>query len=154
MTYDLFFTARRNEQSGGEPLGAAEGVGSDGAPGQEVWLRLVAAARQVLGEVSVSEDARDFELVHEPTAIYLNYRPNGARVTVPYWHQGADAEAVIKLVYQLGEVVQAVSGLDGYDPQLGLPLSDAVAQPELAVAIVDNTSASITRGGVASPGDG
>lgn len=154
MTYDLFFAARQDERSGGEPLGTAEGVGSDEAPGQEVWLRLVAAARQVLGEVSVSEDAREFELAHEPTAIYLNYRPNGARVTVPYWHQGADAEAVIKLVHQLGEAVQAVTGLDGYDPQLGLPLSDAVAQPELAVAILDNTSASIARPPAAGRGDG
>lgn len=56
-------------------------------------------------------------------------------------------------MYQLGEAVQAVTGLPGYDPQLELPLSDALAQPELAVGFFDEVAASL-QNGISSPSNG
>ncbi|WP_328375706.1 hypothetical protein [Micromonospora zamorensis] len=57
-------------------------------------------------------------------------------------------------MYQLGEAVQAVTRLPGYDPQLELPLSDAVTQMELAVSAFDEVAASFAERGISSPSNG
>jgi hypothetical protein len=154
MSYDLIFVPRSDGQSWDDALDAAEETDSDERPSGETWDRLVAAARQVLGEVSLFEGARNYELTHEPTGIQLSYYAAEASITVPYWYRGADARAVVTAIYQLGEAVQAVTGLPGYDPQLELPLSDAVGQPELAVSLFDNVARSFAERGISSPSNG
>ncbi|MEV0327918.1 hypothetical protein AB0H63_15950 [Micromonospora echinospora] len=155
MSYDLIFAPRNDDQSWDDTLNAAEEADSDERPSGEAWARLVAAARQVLGEVSVFEGAHNYyELTHEPTGIQVSYHAEGAGITVPYWYRGGDARAVVTAIYQLGEAVQAVTGLPGYDPQLELPLSDALAQPELAVSVFDKVAASFAKRGISSPSNG
>lgn len=154
MSYDLIFVPRSDDQSWDDALDAAEEADNDERPSSEAWARLVAAARQVLGEVSVFEGAHNYELTHEPTGIQLSYYAEEAGITVPYWYRGGDARAVVTAMYQLGEAVQAVTGLPGYDPQLELPLSDAVAQPELAVRVFDDVAASFAARGISSPSNG
>lgn len=56
---------------------AAEEADSDERPSGEAWARLVAAAGQVLGEVSVFEGAHNYELTHEPTGIQVSYYRRG-----------------------------------------------------------------------------
>jgi hypothetical protein len=154
MSYDLIFVPRRDDQSWEDALGAAEEADSDERPSGETWARLVVAARQVLGEVSVFEGAHNYELTHESTGIQLSYYAKEAGITVPYWYRGEDAKAIVTAVYRLGEAVQAVTGLPGYDPQLDLPLSDAVTQPELAVRIFDHVATSFAKRGISSPSNG
>ncbi|MEH0981393.1 hypothetical protein [Micromonospora sp. CPCC 205556] len=55
MSYDLIFVPRSDDLSWDDALEAAEEADSDERPSGEAWARLVAAARQVLGEVSVFE---------------------------------------------------------------------------------------------------
>jgi hypothetical protein len=154
MSYDLIFVPRSDDQSWDDALEAAEEADSDKRPSGETWARLGAAARQVLGEVSVFEGAHNYELTHEPTGIQLSYYAEEAGIKVPYWHRGGDAQAVVTVMYRLGEAVQAVTGLLGYDPQLELPLSDAVTQPELAVRVFDDVAASFAERGISSPSNG
>ncbi|CCH20479.1 hypothetical protein [Micromonospora lupini] len=154
MSYDLTFVPRSDDQSWDDALDAAEEADSDERPSGEAWARLVVAARQVLGEVSVFEGAYNYELTHEKTGIQLSYYRQEAGITVPYWHRGGDARAVVAAMYQLGEAVQAVTGLPGYDPQLELPLSDALAQPELAVRVFDDVANSFREREISSPSNG
>lgn len=72
-----------------------EEADSDERPSGEAWARLVASARQVLGEVSVFEGAHNYELTHEPTGIQVSYYAEEAGITVPYWYRGEDARAVV-----------------------------------------------------------
>ncbi|MEH0821490.1 MULTISPECIES: hypothetical protein [unclassified Micromonospora] len=154
MSFDLIFVPRSDDQSWDDALDAAEEAESDERPRAEAWARLVAAARQVLGEVSVFEGAHNYELTHEPTGIQISYYADEAGITVPYWYRGEDARVIVTALYQLGEAVQKVTGLPGYDPQLELPLSDAVAQPELAVRVFDDVAASFAERGISSPSNG
>ncbi|NES28538.1 hypothetical protein GCE86_00950 [Micromonospora terminaliae] len=154
MSYDLIFVPRRDDQSWDDALEAAEDADGDERPSGEVWARLVAAARQVLGEVSVFEGDHNYELTHEPTGIQLSYYPAEAGITVPYWYRGADARTVVTAMYQLGEAVQSITGLPGYNPQVDLPLSDAAARLELAVKCFDDVAASFAQRGISSPSNG
>ncbi|MFI5490518.1 hypothetical protein [Micromonospora echinaurantiaca] len=154
MSYDLIFVPLSDDQSWDDAVEAAEEADSDERPSGEAWARLVVAARQVLGEVSVFEGAHNYELTHEPTGIQVSYYAAEAGITVPYWYRGGDAQAVVTAMYQLGEAVQAVTGLPGYDPQLELPLSDALARPELAVRVFDEAADSFAERGTSSPSNG
>lgn len=84
MSYDLIFVPRSDDQSWEDALAAAEEADSDERPSGETWARLVVAARQVLGEVSVCEGAHNYQLTHEPTGIQLSYYAKEAGITVPY----------------------------------------------------------------------
>jgi hypothetical protein len=70
---------------------------------------------------------------------------------VPYWYAGADAEAIVHAIYQLGQVVEAATGFAGYDPQLELPLTDATTRTDLAVATFDQVATSFAERGISSP---
>jgi hypothetical protein len=153
MSYDLIFVPRSDDQSWEEALDAAEEAENDERPDAEAWARLVAAARQVLGEVSVFDGTHNYELTHESTGIQVSYYADEAGITVPYWYRGEDARRIVTALHQLGEAVQAATGLPGYDPQLELPLSDAVARPELAVKAFDDVAASFAERGISSPGN-
>ncbi|MET7751583.1 hypothetical protein [Micromonospora sp. NPDC005367] len=154
MSYDLIFVPRSDDQSWDDALDGAEEADIDERQSGESWSRLVAAARQVLGEISVFEGAHDYELSHESTGMQLSYYAEAAGITIPYWYRGGGARAIVTAMYRLGEAVQAVTGLPGYDPQLGLPLLDAVAQPDLAVRVFDDVAASFAERGISSPSNG
>jgi hypothetical protein len=140
MSYDLTFLPKPADQSWVEAL-AAVGSEPGGLPDPEVWERLVASARQLLGDVDVFVDDDHFELVDLPTGIQLSYFPSEAGIEVPYWYHGTDAQAVVRMVYRLGRVVEAITGFAGYDPQLELNLADATERMGLAVAIFDQVAA-------------
>ncbi|MBL7255885.1 hypothetical protein [Paractinoplanes lichenicola] len=70
---------------------------------------------------------------------------------MPYWYKGADAERVVRALYDLGRLVEETTGLAGYDPQVELPLTEAAARPGLAVAVFDDVAADFARRGYSSP---
>ncbi|MBL6279150.1 hypothetical protein JMF97_23620 [Micromonospora fiedleri] len=151
MSYDLIFVPRGDDQSWDDVLDTAGETDSDERPSDDAWARLLAAARQLLGEVSVFEGTHNYELTHDPTGIQVTYYAAEAAITVPYWYRGAEARAVVTAMYHLGAAVQTATGLPGYDPQVQLPLSDAAAQPERAARIFDEVAASFATRGISSP---
>ncbi len=146
MSYDLTFVPRADDETWEEALEAAEEDDDDTMPNADVWEALVAAANRILGDVSVFQGAGNYELTHEPTGIQVSYFGTEASVTVPYWYRGDSARAVVDTAYRLGAVVQAETGLPGYDPQLDLALADAAARPDLAVECFDQVAAGRAAG--------
>ncbi|NMO52994.1 hypothetical protein HH310_17570 [Actinoplanes sp. TBRC 11911] len=151
MSYDLMFVPKSDDQSWDEALAAAEQDDNSGRPSPEVWASLVAAARQVLGEVSVSDSESSYELDHSPTGIQLSYYAREADITVPYWYSGERARAIVSSIYQLASAVEKATGFPGYDPQVDLPVTEATDRPELAVDSFDQVAASFAERGITSP---
>lgn len=155
MSYDLIFVPKAEDQTWDDALEAVEEAAEeddgDGPPSAEVWGRVLLAAGKVLGEVSVFAGASNYEMDHQPTGIQVSYYAQEAAITVPYWYRGDDARAIVETIYRLGQVVQAETGLPGYDPQVELPLAEAAAQPQLAVECFNHVAASFAERGYLSP---
>ena len=148
MSYDLAFLPKAADQSWDDLLDA-EPDESDGPPDAAAWERIEAAARQILGEVTVHRSERFCELDHEATGIQVSLYAGEAAITVPYWYVGAEAAAVVERIYALGRAVEEATGYSGYDPQLELPLAEAAA--DQAVAAFDAVAGSFASRGVWSP---
>jgi hypothetical protein len=139
MSYDLNFYRRLPGESWEEAFEANEDPDrAGGRPAAEVWSRLVAQAREILGEVEIFGAAQNMELTHDPTGIQLACWSDFAAINVPYWYVGAEATAVMERVYALARAVEQETGLEGYDPQLDQPLADlAHAKAERAAQTFD-----------------
>jgi hypothetical protein len=157
MSYDLIFAPKTDDQSWEEALEALEEAGDGDDEGEpvspEVWAALLEAAQQVLGEVEVTEDDDYYELDHEDTGIQLSYFPGNVEITTPYRYKGERAQAIVTSIYRLAEAVQEITGLPGYDPQVDLPISEAIAQPDLAVTAFDRAAALFAERGITTNGN-
>lgn len=161
MSYDLTFLPKAADQSWDEALDAAEqrvvASTQSGAPSagydREVWARLVAAAREELGEVEVFEGDDSAEVSHD-SGIQLSLYSHEAAITVPYWYEGEEADAVMARVFRLAAVVERETGLQGYDPQAGLPLAEAAAEMGLSRATFDRVAEAMAGMGLGPPAAG
>ncbi|GGN63283.1 hypothetical protein GCM10010112_22400 [Actinoplanes lobatus] len=153
MSYDLTFLAKSDDQDWEDALEALEEEQGDdgGSPDRAAWDRIVADAREFLGDVELYEDGSYLELDHEATGIQLSLYAREAGIAVPYWYSGQDAERIVALIYRLGLVVERHTGLAGYDGQVGLGVAEAAGQPELAVTIFDQVARSFASRGIVSP---
>jgi hypothetical protein len=125
MSYDLTFLPKTDDQSWEEAMDAAEEAESDGPPDPRVWRVILDGATAVLGEVDVFEGQDNYELTHHPTGIQVSLFSTEAGISVPYHFAGEDAKVVLRLIYQLGRIVEAATGWSGYDPQSDLPIAEA-----------------------------
>jgi hypothetical protein len=139
VSYDLDFYRRMPGESWEEAFQANEDPDrAGGRPAAEVWSRIVAQAREILGEVEVYDEDQCMELAHDPTGIELACWSDFAAINVPYWYAGAEAAAVMERVYALARAVEQETGLEGYDPQLNQPLAElAPSKAELAAQTFD-----------------
>jgi hypothetical protein len=138
----------------GEPRPGARPArfGPEGSPDARAWERILAGARDLLGEVEVHAADSWYEFTHEPTGIQVSLEATMAAITVPYWYSGARAESVLRLVYRLGQIVESATGLAGYDPQVGMPVSEAVSHLGQGVAVFDRTAAMFAQRGTRTGG--
>lgn len=133
MSYDIYFVRRDPGQSFEEALETTEEGYDSGDPGPltevelEQWERILPHARAILGEIEefVSDSTR--ELSDPATGVQLSILPGEISITVPYWRTDQDDVAVMEKVYAVARAVEAETGLEGYDPQLGEPVRDAPA---------------------------
>lgn len=161
MSYDLTFLPKTEDQTWDEALDASEQrvVASmrSGAPSAgydpEVWARLVAAAREELGEIEVFEGDESAVVSHD-SGIQLSLYAHEAAMTVPYWYGGEEAEAVMARVFRLATVVERETGLQGYDSQLGLPLAEAAAELGLSRGTFDRVAEAMAGMGLGPPAAG
>lgn len=127
MSYDIYFVRRDPGQSFEDALEEIEDS-FEGDPGPlsttqlELWDDLLGAARAVLGEVEVFEDAVTRELVHHPTGVQLSLFNGEVAIHVP---DTGDVGGVMATVHDLARAVERATGLEGYDPQLGEAVSDS-----------------------------
>jgi hypothetical protein len=151
MSYDLILLPKPAGQSWEAALEALEVAQPGGRPDAQAWARIVAGASRILGDVVTHEADYGYDLDHEPTGIELSYSAVEAGIGVPYSYTGAEAAAVVQKIYQLGRVVEAATGFTGYDPQLELPLADAMPQAGRAVAAFEQVATSLAERGTGAP---
>ncbi|MFF5225258.1 hypothetical protein [Dactylosporangium sp. NPDC000521] len=152
MSYDLTFSLKHSASpSDAEDVEDDEGWDDDdddealAAPDGAAWERIVEESRSVLGDLDVRRHDGYFELDHEPTGIQVSLYADEADVTVPYWYSGAEAEAIVRVMYQIGEIVERCTGMVGRDEQVGLPVADAAGRQQLAVSVFNHVSGTVVR---------
>lgn len=109
---------------GPQPGGAADPDDLSAMPSQqelEVWQRIEAHTRSVLGHVESFRDERSWELTDEETAIQVHLFPREIALTVPYWYEGDDAVRITALLQRLAQGIEAASGWQAWDPQADAP---------------------------------
>ena len=144
MSYDLYFLDPKAGQTWAEAMESLEDPpsGADARPAAPPdWAHVAARARAVLGEVSAFENPPNWELTHEETGIQLGNFEGQWSITVPYWSEGDAAAEVMNKVYALAVIVEEITGLHAYDPQLGQPVAElADPKPEAAVPVFDKVA--------------
>jgi len=134
MSYDIFFVRRDPGQTMEDALADVEASYEGGDPGPltdddlEQWEALLPAAREILGPTAelTQDDDETRELTDPVSGIGLTLVNGELQIHVPK-HQatGHDDLAIVSTVYDLARAVEDATGLEGYDPQLGEPVSDA-----------------------------
>lgn len=109
--------------------------------------------RALLGDVDVFETDDAYELTHLPTGIQLTYTADGAGISVPYWYTGCRAEEMVRAIHRLGRMVETVTGLASYDPQLDASLSEAATRPDVSAGTFDEVIRNMTKHLGAEPPD-
>lgn len=134
MSYDIFFLRRDPGQSFTDALDELERGFEGGSLAEldaedlEQWDELLGRAREVLGEVEVveTEDDTTRELVAPSSRVELTFVRGEIEIHVPQPGRDVDTVELMRTVYELARVVEDVTGLEGYDPQVGEPVSDLV----------------------------
>jgi hypothetical protein len=131
MSYDIFFVRRDPGQTFEDALDDLEGSFEGGDPGEltdvdlEHWDAILPLAREILGEVEVDdEDEETRELTAVATGVELTMIQGEVAIRVPDERSPGDDLELMQAVYDLAHAVEDVTGLEGYDPQLGEPVSD------------------------------
>jgi hypothetical protein len=144
VSYDLYFLDPKPGQTWEEAMESMEDPPSGGGARQAAppdWAHVVARARGVLGEVSTFENPPNWELTHEETGIQLGSFEEQWSITVPYWSEGDAAAEVMKKVYALAVMVEEITGLHAYDPQLGQPVAELPdPKPQAPVPVFDKVA--------------
>jgi hypothetical protein len=133
MSYDIFFVRRDPGQTFEDALEDVEESYDGGDPGPlteedlEQWEAVLPAAREILGASAeiTQDDEETRELTDPVTGIGLTMVNGELQIHVPENRgAGIDDVALMSTVYDLARAVEDATGLEGYDPQLGEPVSD------------------------------
>ncbi|GIG55825.1 hypothetical protein Lfu02_01970 [Longispora fulva] len=126
MSYDIYFLDLKSGQTWEEALEELEEHEGEPPTQSPQWGTIVAQARELFGEVSVTEGPPNWELVHGPTGIQLGHIEGEWSLKVPYWTEGDAAARVLANAFDLAVIVEHATGLRGYDPQLDQPVAELV----------------------------
>lgn len=87
--------------------------------------QVTAAVFEVLGD-AVEDNSRDdcYELSDSELGIQVGGDAGELYLSVPFWHTGPDAEAVLAKVHRLARRIEEITGLEGIDPQREEPLTN------------------------------
>jgi hypothetical protein len=133
MSYDIFFVRRDPGQTMEDALADVEESYEGGDPGPltdddlEQWEAMLPAAREILGPTAelTQDDDETRELTDPVSGIGLTLVNGELQIHVPeHRATGDDDLAIMSRVYELARAIEDVTGLEGYDPQLGEPVSD------------------------------
>lgn len=140
VSYDIYFLNLRPGQSWDEALEELEARNEDVVEGLvtpelvQSWDRIVPQARELLGEIDLFENGETCELSHKATGIQASVFLDEVAITVPYWHTGDQARRVFGMLYALAAIIERETGMQGYDPQVELPVSEL--SPPNGIAIM------------------
>jgi len=131
MSYDIFFVRRDPGQAFEDALDELEGSFENGHLGEltdvdlEYWESLLPRAQDILGDLDLEDsDESSRRLVARANGIELTVIPGEIEIHVPDDRGVDDDLELMSEVYELARAVEDVTGLEGYDPQVGEPVSD------------------------------
>lgn len=132
MSYGIFFVRRDPGQTFEDALEDLEESFEGGDPGAltdvdlENWDAILPAARGILGDLEVDEDDESSrELTARDSGVELRLISGEIEIQVPDdTGRTEDPVELMSRVYELARTVEDVTGLEGYDPQAGEPVSD------------------------------
>jgi hypothetical protein len=129
VSYDIYFVRRDPGQSFEDALDATE-ASFEGDPGPltpvelEQWEEVLPAARRVLGHVEEFGNETTRELSDPKTGIQLSLFNGEMAIHIPFAGIAEESVDVMARVHDLARAVERVTGLEGYDPQTGLPITE------------------------------
>ena len=133
MSYDIYFVRRDPGQSFEDALDDLESSYEEGDQPEltdsdlEVWEALLPRAREILGEIDVvEEDESTRQLAARDSGVELTLISGELEIHVPSPPRGADDLELMSSVYALARAGEEETGLEGYDPQVGEPVSAAL----------------------------
>lgn len=133
MSYDFIVLHRQPGQSWEQVLEALEQLAMEGAD-----RRLSPVARARAEWIADRLQAHDPQLERftsrhcidldrpDDTGVQVSLFEHELGVTVPYWHTGHAARAVMRLVWSYLAILEQETGWETYDPQLGRSLDRAL----------------------------
>lgn len=125
MSFDLYFLARRPDQSWQDALEAfnESGVAAPllGPADLKLWTRLDSKIREVLPASELFEGERCRELTDGASGIQVSLFADQLSLSVPYWNSGPDAERLIEVLRRVVWVIEEETGLTAYDTQAEAP---------------------------------
>ena len=133
MSYDIFFVRRDPGQTFEDALDGPRGLlrgrrprAADRRRPRAVGRHAAAGPRESSGRRRGidEEDDETRELTDPGTGIGLTFFQGEFEIHVPDNRPGSDDLELMATVYELARAVEDVTGLEGYDPQLGEPVSD------------------------------
>jgi len=125
VSYEIVFVPRSAGGSLADAVAAVDRADDVSDEERLRWFeRLVPAAQSVLGDVEADEGGRIVR--HSPTGLRLDVRPGGIVIEVPDEGE-ADPLTLMTLAHTMAGDVERVTGLVGWDPQLGEPVSTRIA---------------------------
>ncbi len=160
MSYDIFFVRRDPGQTFEDALDSLEDSYEGGDPGPlteedlELWDAVRPRAVEILGPGAemTQDDDETRELTDPVTGIGLTFFQGEFEIHVPDNRAGSDDLALMGTVYELARAVEQVTGLEGYDPQLGEPVSDTSDTSPTRRRWADDDEDDGDRGSRGSPG--
>lgn len=163
MSYDIYFVRRASGQSWEDALDAMDedDVKANERSSPEHWGGVVSSVRDILGDVSVIEDSRAWEIDDRGgTEIQVScFDAHEWSVTVPYWSSGEAARQIAVQLRAVSRIIQDVTGLEAYDPQTETAVMSDTWTPEKAALVFDQVARSFQQrgmwhGGASVPVDG
>ena len=126
MSFDLYFLARRGDQSWEDAMADLEEAASDdpqplSGDALATWDRIKESVRAVVPAAEEFVGDTNRELSDHMTGIQVSWFGAELSLTVPYWHSGPDAERIVALLREIAVRVEQATGLTAYDPQADAP---------------------------------
>ncbi|RKS79716.1 hypothetical protein BZB76_1193 [Actinomadura pelletieri DSM 43383] len=140
MSYGIAFVERKPGQSWEEAMDDLEerAAGPDILTRPPEWDLVVTRVRELLGDVSVTENPPTWEIVHMPTAIQARCISREWSLSVPYWSEGDAARSVAERLRAISEIVEAATGLQAYDTQVGSAVLSEEWAAEQTASVFDD----------------
>jgi len=132
VSYDFILLHRQPGQSWDEVLEATERrveqeTDPPFSPSARAWAERIADRLQAIDpqlERFTSQHSIDLDRP-DNTGVQVSLFEHELAVTVPYWHTGRAARAVMELVWTYLAILEQETGWETYDPQLGRGLDRA-----------------------------
>jgi hypothetical protein len=109
---------------------------------QRAWMDRLAAALMAVDPAAERVDDEDSVEIDTDSMQVMVFADQAA-ISVPYWFEGEEAEAVMRRAHEYARVLHEVGGLTVYDPQLEEVVGEETTSPGASVPAMEDTAAGL-----------